>query len=324
MDNKLYSKDQVQSVQKKSFYQMELECEYRFSQGGPYWHLCTDGTRMETIFTSTGEYEFCNNAIAVCAASSNIKILTFAIMSDHLHFILSGEKPDVLDFFDSLKKKLMRYFSQTGRSINWRNFGCEDPIPIQTLKSLRNEIVYVNRNGYVAISSVTPFSYLWGSGYLFFNGMRKYVCASKYSDLSFKQKRTFLHGRAIELPEEYTVFGNLILPDSFCWIEFAESLFRDANDYFVSLSKAYEAFSEIAKRLGDSIVLSDGEVYPALLEICRKRFRVDSPKSLSANDRIEAARLMHSQYNSSNEQIRRLLSLDIKIINELFPVRQRQ
>lgn len=37
------------------------------------------------------------------------------------------------------------------------------------LRTLRNTIVYVNRNGYVVNPAYTPFSYPWGTGRYYFN-----------------------------------------------------------------------------------------------------------------------------------------------------------
>lgn len=142
---------------------------------------------------------------------------------------------------------------------------CE-PIPITSLQMLRNEIVYVHRNGYVVNSAFTPFSYPW---------------------------------RIVE----------------------GERMFRDAHQYFNLLSKNYEAYSEEARRLGDIVVLTDEEMYPAVRMECRRRFGARKYSELDLKDKVSLAKVMHEDYSASNSQIQRILNIDIHTVNSLFPLR---
>jgi hypothetical protein len=40
---------------------------------------------------------------------------------------------------------------------------------------------------------------------------------------------------------------------------------------------------------------------------------------LTPGQRVEIARKLHFDYNASNQQIRRLLKLDISLLGEMFP-----
>lgn len=44
-----------------------------------------------------------------------------------------------------------------GKAVDWKKFEAQI-LRIETLKDLRNEIIYVNRNAYVANRNYTPFS----------------------------------------------------------------------------------------------------------------------------------------------------------------------
>ena len=44
-----------------------------------------------------------------------------------------------------------------------------------------------------------------------------------------------------------------------------------------------------------------------------------NPTLLGRNDKIEVAKLMKYDYNASNSQIMRLLKIDERILDELFP-----
>ena len=96
------------------------------------------------------------------------------------------------------------------------------------------------------------------------------------------------------------------------------SLFRDAQHYFSILSKNYEAYSEIAKRLGDSIFLTDDEMFAALRIISKKQFDESRPSMLPNASKLELARIMRKDYNASEGQIQRMLRLDPGVVRELF------
>jgi len=286
----------------------------------PYWHLTNNGNEIGLIFSCQEEYEFGMNAVAMVSAEfRNVTIITYVVMSDHVHLILSGEREDVVKLFEALKRKLSNYFSRRGRHIEWEKFRIGEPIEIKDLQMLRNEIAYVNRNGFVAVAAETPFSYRWGSGNLYFNRIRHIDYGSFLKDMTYREKRLMLKSGDTAFPENWKVYKGVILPEYYCDITFGESVFRDGNHYFSAISKSFEAYSETAKRLSDRVFLSDSELYSAVLSEIWKRFAKKKTEQLSSTEKIEMARTMNSKYNASNEQIRRILNLDRAIISELFP-----
>ena len=72
----------------KTFIEKEAMCEQVFKEEGPFWHLYTDGTIMENVFTSD---ELMKNAMTALAVETilnrKVKILTFEIMRNHIHLI---------------------------------------------------------------------------------------------------------------------------------------------------------------------------------------------------------------------------------------------
>ena len=98
-----------------------------------------------------------------------------------------------------------------------------------------------------------------------------------------------------------------------------ESMFRDARSYFNSLTRNAEAFSQIASTLKDSIFLTDEELYSVICSHINKEYSVKTPSQLSAPQKIDTACQMHFGYNASNQQLRRMLRLDLSILEELFP-----
>ena len=65
-----------------------------------------------------------------------IKILTFEIMSNHLHITLSGSYDTIIAFLEMIKKYLKRYLASKGRPLDLSKWNC-DPRSISDLSYLR-------------------------------------------------------------------------------------------------------------------------------------------------------------------------------------------
>ena len=84
------------------------------------------------------------------------------------------------------------------------------------------------------------------------------------------------------------------------------------------LSKNWEAYSEIAKRLGDTITITDEEMYGAVCALSTKEFGCKNPRLLSPENKVMLARRMKSEYNASSKQIRSILKLNQDIVGHIW------
>ena len=303
-----------------SFLEKEKICEYNYISNGPYWHLCTDGNNVPIIFGEKEDMKFVMNLIGICFRTIHgIKALTFEVMNNHLHIILSGREDKCIELFTLIKSRIRRFFIRNGRCVDLSGFDCQ-LIPIHDLTMLRNEIVYTNRNGFLVHQEYTPFSYPWGAGAYFFNPMANLIPAVSFDSLPVKTKRRICRSHDINFDSTgLMVSDNMIIPSSFCNISLAEGMFRDAHNYFHLISRNFEAYNEIAKRLHESVFLTDEELYTAISQLCRKTYDIKQPSLLPANEKIEIAKKMHFDYNATNRQIKSILKLEMHIIEKLFP-----
>lgn len=304
-------------MNENSYYSRENGCQYIFNTYQPFFHLCTPGKLVSNIFPDTPSKELGLNLIGICTLKTEAFLpIAFALMDDHLHILYSGTQSSGERFFDSYSSRLARLL---GKEANLSGF-IPQYIEVPDLNAVRNEIAYINRNGYVVHPNHTPFSYPWSSGAIYFNPYFKHIPSKPYSSLAYMEKRVICRSRDLELPGSLPILGKVIAPYSFCYAsDIGEKLFRDAHHYFNLLSKNYEAYSEIAKRLGDSVLLPDEEMFGAVRQICVRQFNVGKPSLLTARDRIEVARRMHYDYNATNKQIQRILRLEASIVDEMFP-----
>lgn len=302
-----------------TFAEKERECERLFEKSGSFWHLYTDGRGMEDFLCTEEDFKIAMTALAVAAVLfKKVRIITFELMSNHIHMILNGESDECLELFGRFKARLRRILKTNGRVINWEAFKA-DILPIETLNALRNEIIYVNRNAFVANPQFTPFSYPWGGGCAFFLPCLNLLPVRSLKEVGFNKARELTHFREIRLIEDLKFLGDVAYIPSFCRTDIGESMFRDARSYFNSLTRNAESFSQIAQRLKDSVFLTDEEMYATAAMYAEKTYGNRQLSLLNPEQKIQMSKELHFKYNASNQQIRRLLKLDIGILNELFP-----
>lgn len=293
---------------------------FEYEDLGPIWHLCTPGEFVGVIFKDRDDYVFGMNLVALCAANftPQLKILTFQIMSNHLHFVIECEEPAIGEFFTFLKKRLQRYLANSGYLGSLSGF-VPNYFRINESRYLQNVIVYVNRNGYLVDRQSTPLTYEWGANRFFFNKFTHNELVVNVGQLSLEKRRAMFKSRNFEIPADYIVTQGYISPLSYCHITLAESFFKDANHYFHLSSRQIESYSSIAKELGDKVTYTDYEIYSAIMSLCIRRYEVKNPSLLDKDAKIEVAKIMHFDYNASNKQIKRVLRLDENVIESLFP-----
>lgn len=302
-----------------SFSEKERICENEFMTNGPFWHIYTDGTRMQNIFCTKEEFEIGLWMLASTRCMCpKVRLATFELMENHGHLILCGQKENCIEFFEIFFSRLRRTLSRIGRIINWDNFQM-GILPINSLQDLRNEIIYTNRNAFVANGNYTPDSYPWGGGCAFFNGWIDEIPTVLMSSLPINKQRRYLHTKDVAPFKDLHVIGNRPFIPSFCDIKLAERMFRDPRSYFYSLTRNAEAFSQIANRLGDRIFLTDEELYSVMTTHTVQEYGQNKPSQLTPQQRLDVARYLRLNYNATNQQLRRILRIDISILSELFP-----
>ena len=302
-----------------SFSEKERICESIYISHGPYWHIYTDGTKMQNIFCNEEDFKIGMWCLAVALhLCKSVRAITFELMGNHVHLILAGQKEDCIKAFGLFVERLRQAFPKRQRIIDWSKLKMEI-LPIESLQALRNEIIYVNRNAFVANPAYTPDSYPWGGGCAYFCPWLKHLATTPLGEMPILTQRALLHTKKIAPLADLKVIDSMPFIPSFCDIKLGESMFRDARSYFNSLTRNAEAFSQIAARLKDAIFLTDEELYSVICSHINKEYSVKTPSQLSAQQKIDTARHMHFGYNATNQQLRRMLRLDLAILEELFP-----
>ena len=286
----------------------------------PIWHLCTDGETQCLIFRDKEDLKEGMNLVGLSLAKfrSRISSLTFSLMNNHMHFLIQGEKEDIETFFNYLYGKIRRMLLRQNR-------GSDMPKPKYSLMQitsdnhLKNAIAYVNRNGYVANTNVTPFSHEWGAARYFFNTTQTNEGKKFLKEMYKRELMNLFHTHDIDFPSNYYLTNGYISPLCYCKIAECEMLFRNAHQYCWLITRNVESFKEVADQIGDKIFYTDEELYSAMLQFTNKHFKNIKINTLDKNEKIQTAKYLRFSFNASTRQISRILKIQEQLLNELFP-----
>ena len=293
--------------------------EIAFAEGGPFYHVCTAPIEDDVLFRTRDDYVLINNIIAVAVFISGVRLLAFAIMDNHLHFILEGKKSDCVIFFEAVHRMLMNYYTRHGRA---GSFAKMQPkyIDITSLDQLLTEIAYVIRNPFVVRTDVNLLAYPWTSGYLYFNPMAD-TGGEPASTLRGRRLRAFIHSRAMtEVDERIRIRDGKANPASFVDYKRVEMFFGNARDFQMHVFKNVEAQVETSKRLGEEPRLNDQEMISVSFKLCRSLFSKNHMKDLSEEQKKRLAKTLKDEFGGSNKQIARCTNLPIQVVNAMFPL----
>lgn len=303
------------------FAESEGACENTFVMSGKWWHLFTSGKLNSLIFTDAEIFCFAMNLFARCKLDfPELCIVSFVIMSNHIHIVIAGDEVRISSFFETFRRRLARFMRMHGYGKLSRNFSIQLK-RIDSLTSLRNTIVYVHRNGYVVDASHTPFSYPWGTGPYYFAMHR---VDSRISDLNDASLRAFFHSRVPSFGPETPLVDGYVSPAAYCSLQLGMSLFRNAHQYFSLLTKNVEAYSELALDLNDSEYLTDTELFSQVNKMIVESYSVQKVYELTRAQKHDVARKLHYEFHSSNGQIRRVLNLPQSDIEQFFPLKSQR
>lgn len=293
-----------------------------------YWHIYSDGRKIDFLFRDESEFIAGMNRIALCSLiSGGVRIHAFCLMFNHIHILMSGSAECARNFINEYKRL-------TGIWV--RKHGCGQIIgdfdvrmkEVDTLEYLLTTVAYIHRNPMVAGFPYRIECYPWSSAALYFSGDNNYtqMClrsdpignwfpASSIGELRMR-KLLCSHKR---IPGEWMVrTDGLINPGNYISYESIERKFASQRHYLFILSRMSEP--EINKSLdgGNRIMLSDREIRTITLEMAEKDYSVTRILDLGISERLALAVKLRSQYGVPLKQLGRILRITDKSLREII------
>ena len=274
-----------------------------------YYLVTTDHLEEGLWFRDVKDFIAGMNFAAIQAFASQVTILAFILMSNHVHFVVRGKRADVKAFINGLKSRQSRYLHNKYGTFEFlRRNGYEIKEVSSLEEGLEKVIAYSQMNSVAANICSHPSQYPWGTGPLFFSASKR--TGTRIGDLSKRERIRLFHCCDVDLPADWLVGEDgYILPESYVDVKFVESLYRTPrrmNYFYMNSSKAkrkMESSEDNRPAFKDQVILA------ALPDLFRSLFQKQRFEELSASEKTESLRQIRFRFCSNVHQIARVTGL---------------
>ncbi len=249
------------------------------------------------------------NHVAIQAVQNpKVRVLSFVLMSNHVHFVLIGAYEDVYDFVSCFKHRYSVYLSYRNGSRKplYRN-NVDVRLVSNEDKGIERAIAYVQMNPVAANICLHPGAYSWGSGNCFFLSQKP--AGQRLGDLSERQRNHLMHSRKNFVPKDWMVgTEGFILPQSYVAVKDVEFRFKSAKrmNYFLNSSSKARKRLEAGANLPafrDQIILA------AIPDLCRSLYQKENFARLSFEEQSELARQIRFRFSADANQLARVCGI---------------
>lgn len=273
------------------------------------WLITTEHLKAGLWFRDEEDYRVGMNYVAIQAHASRVIVLSFILMSNHVHFVVKADsKKDAEAFIEGFKH---RYSLHLRRKYGVKEFlrGNEvkvDPIPLYD-EDPEKAIAYVEMNCVAANICSHPSQYPWGTGCLFFD--QRKPDGRPLGTFSKRACKRLLHTDIESLPENWLVGADgYILPQNYVDVAAVEAFFRTPHrmNWFLSNS------SKAKKRMDadeNFPAFRDQVILAAIPDLCRSLFGKSDFSLLSREEQVEFVRQLRFRFSTYVNQIARVCGL---------------
>ena len=280
------------------------------------WLITTDHLTDRIWFRDEEDFKVGMNLVAILACSLPVEILSFTLMSNHVHFVLAGSYEQVERFINEFKR---RYAQHVRKKYGVKEFLRGNGVDIRPLDGTEESqewgIAYVQMNCVAANICLSLTNYPWGTGNAFFKVGR--TQGRRLDSFSGRARMRLLHSEQ-KLPPDWIVGEEgYILPESYVNVERVESLFRTPKrmNYFLQNS------SKAKRRLSsdeDIPAFRDQVIASAIPDLCQSLFRKPNIGYLDEKDLTELLRQLRFRFSSNINQLARISGLSYEKVAALL------
>lgn len=280
-----------------------------------YWLLTTEHLKDRLWFKDEDDFRVGMNYVAVLSATRPISILSFVLMSNHVHFVLDSTQEDATNFINEFKTIYSKYFRRKYLS---KELLRENKIDIQEVSTfdegLERAIAYVQMNSVAANICLHPTGYPWGTGDCYFNNSP--ATGTFVGDLTGRAVTRMIHSK-IPLPSNYLVSEKgYIHPSSFVNIKLVESVFKTPKRMSFFLNN-----SSKAKRKEDLPSLPsfrDQTISLGLSDLCISIFGKKLITELNSEQTSEILKQLRYRFSADPNQMARVTGISYEGISKFL------
>ena len=268
-----------------------------------FWLVTTDHLTDKIWFKDDEDFKKGMNIVAVLAAAMNVKVISFILMSNHVHFVLWCDRELADEFIRRFKKMYSQHYSKKYGPCGFLHGNKVDIQPLVVGdESFERGVAYVQMNCVAAKICLYPTQYPWGTGNTFFNVTP--IKGQRVGDLSSRACERLLQSK-LPVPDDYVVDERgFVNPASYVLVEFVESVFRSPKrmDYFLKNSSKAKRLNES----GEAPSFNDQLINSAIHDLSVSLFRKNGIEELNDTQCAELFRQIRFRFSSDPAQIARV------------------
>ncbi len=281
-----------------------------------FWFVTTDHLTKKIWFRDEEDFKMGMNLVAVLAVALDVDVLSFILMSNHVHFVLCCSEAKAHQFIKEFKKRHSQYMNKKyGVKELLRRVHVQiDPVSGAD-ESLEWVIAYTNMNSVAAGICLAPTGYPWGTGDTFFKA--KPAKGRRIGTYSDRARVALLHSTQPMPPHLLVGDDGYILPDSYVDVEKVQNLYhtpKRMNYFLVNSSKAKRRLDakDNAPNFRDQVIL------PAIGDLCQSLFQKSSLEALTQNELAELLKQLRYRFSSHANQLARVTGIPYQKVVDLL------
>lgn len=297
-----------------------------------YYHYCAKGTDARNFILGEADYMAVFNIIGLCAAVTEVVIVSFSIEDSHPHILMYGPIGRCARFKVLFETTVRHYAVETRKE-------CADFVLRGELYSIGDDLSYLRNVAVYTIiqatkdgKSVMPYDYRWGTGSMYFRSsfytpvwlfdkggaIREPVC---FGSLPAKEQLKIVHTRKYTIPDNWLICNGLILPSNYIDVARFEAIYGTYNRFRVYLSSPKSREEEMLTRMAEErgIALEDIEARNVCGDECKFLFGTRDPRRLTTSQRIELAHALRRKHRLTRRQLATVVRLPETEIQMFVP-----
>lgn len=287
-----------------------------------YFHVCANGADSRNFIVCETDYYAAFNLIGVCAANTQVVVVSFSIEDSHPHFLLWGTREECSRFKVLYETLYGHYAAATRKGGAELSLRCELYDIGDDEEYLLNVAVYTVIQATKDGKAVMPYDYRWGTGSMVFRkgfyvpvwlfDEKGTICQPvPFSSLGARERRTLLHTRSMSILDHWLVCNGVILPSNYVDVARFESIYGTHNRFRVFLSSPRKREEMMLTRMAEQrgVSMEDLEARKYCGDVCKQLFGTRDPRRLDTRRRIELARQLRNRYRLTFRQLATLVRL---------------
>ena len=279
------------------------------------YHFSSSHQETRLLFRSRRDFIFGVNTLALLLPGSDVQIVAYCLMDNHIHILLIGKYGKCLKYYDRVVHRIAMMIGKEYGVSGVLKVEEVEIVPIMNDPQLKDEICYIHRNPYKA-RIASPVCYPWSSADVYFPFQKPEGKRISEMSISSVKKLFRTHGN---IPDWYEHHDGKITNSSFVSSNKAMEKFISSVEYF-DILRRYSLESEVEESHGihENVTFSDAELQERIKHVCVNEFHVDSHRSLARKDLLRLARVVSARYGARPAQLARLIGVDKETLKRIL------